>query len=206
MPGFSRRIYTPGALWRDTRELMRHAYDLHLAARGGRVSRAFAEKIMLAVTAVNGCRYCSYAHTRAALQSGVSRREIELLLGGKVGHAAPEEAPALLFAQHYAESCGQPDPEILQKLISTYGPEHTRDILIYIRMIMWGNLIGNTFDALLSRLRGLPAEHSSLWNELATLLLAVVLTPIMAVGIVINITTHHKADDIKIAASHARSA
>lgn len=35
---------------------------------------------MLAVTQVNGCRYCSYVHARMALQAGLSEQEIRTVL------------------------------------------------------------------------------------------------------------------------------
>jgi hypothetical protein len=38
-----------------------------------------------------------------------------------------------------------------------------------LRMITFGSLLGNTFDALLSRIAGKPAAGSSLWNELSVL-------------------------------------
>ena len=38
--------------------------------------------------------------------------------------------------------------------------------MLHIRAISMGNLLGNTFDALLSRLRGQPAEGSHLHDEL----------------------------------------
>ena len=41
------------------------------------VDEAFIERIMLAVTEVNGCAVCSYAHTKMALESGFSIEEIE---------------------------------------------------------------------------------------------------------------------------------
>ena len=116
----------------------------------------------------------------------MSQEEVDLLLSGEVGHASPEEAPALFFAQHYAESDGHPDPEMMQKLVETYGPEKARDILAHIRMITLGNLSGNTFDALLSRLRRRPAEGSSLGSELATLALLVLRTPVLALGIIVK--------------------
>jgi len=183
---FSKRIYTPRSLLKDLRGIVDHSHDLRAAARERRIGKAFTEKIMLAVTAVNGCRYCSYGHARSALASGVSQEEIDRLLSGDVGHASPEEAPALFFAQHYAENDGDPDPEMVQKLVDTYGHERASDILAYIRMITMGNLTGNTFDALLSRLRGRPARESSLGSELATLALLVLGTPVMAVGMVVK--------------------
>ncbi len=183
---FFKRLYTPHSLLQDFRDILAHFHEFRSAVRGKRVSKAFAEKIMLAVTAVNGCRYCSYGHAKTALASGVSQEEVDLLLSGEVGHASPEEAPALFFAQHYAESNGYPDPEMMQKLVETYGQDKARDILAHIRMITLGNLSGNTFDALLSRLRGRPAEGSSMGSELATLALLVLGTPVLALGIIVK--------------------
>jgi len=183
---FSKRVYTPRSLLEDLRDILAHFDELRSAARSRRISRAFTEKIMLAVTAVNGCRYCSYGHAKSALASGVSQEEIDLLLRGEVGHVGPQEAPALFFAQHYAESDGHPDPEAVQKLTQTYGQERARDIQAYIRMITLGNLTGNTFDALLSRLRGRPARGSSLGSELATLALLVIGTPFLALGMFVK--------------------
>jgi len=39
---------------------------------------------MLAVTAANGCRYCSYFHARQALKNGVGQEEIDQLLTGDI--------------------------------------------------------------------------------------------------------------------------
>jgi len=180
---FSKRICTPRSLLWDSRNILTHFPDFRSAVRSRRISKAFSEKIMLAV---NGCRYCSYGHAKSALVSGVSQEEVDLLLGGEIGHVAPDEAPALFFAQHYAESGDRPDPEMVQKLVQTYGQEKARDILAHIRMITFGNLSGNTFDALLSRLRGRPTEGSSLGSELATLALLVLGTPLLALGMLIR--------------------
>jgi AhpD family alkylhydroperoxidase len=187
---FAKRIYTPRSLLADLRGILAHSQDILSAMRSQRVDHAFVEKVMLAVTAVNGCRYCSYGHARAALASGVSQEEVDLLLSGEVGHVGPEEAPALFFAQHYAESNGHPDPEMVQRLVETYGPEKARDIQAYIRMITMGNLTGNTFDALLSRLRGRPARDSSLGSEMATLALLGIGTPLLGMGMLVKRVAH----------------
>jgi len=91
-----------GSVRRDLREILTHFDEFRAAVRSKRISKAFAERIMLAVSAVNGCRYCSYGHVRSALKYGVSSEEVDLLLRGEVGHVASDEVPALLFAQHYA--------------------------------------------------------------------------------------------------------
>ena len=69
------------------------------------------ESISLAVTQVNGCKLCSYAHAKNALKAGMTEEEVEFLLSGGFDNAPKEQLEALLFAQHYAETKGNLDPE-----------------------------------------------------------------------------------------------
>ena len=163
MDGFKKRFYTPRAFVRDLREVLAHMPSFRETARSARVSRSFAEKIMLAVTQVNGCRYCAYGHTRAALAAGVNAEEIAQILAGDLEGFAQEEAVALAFAQHWAETGGHTDPDAEGRFRAYYGPQVSEDILNWMRMIQMGNLMGNTFDALLYRLgiRRRPATQEA---------------------------------------------
>jgi len=167
---FNKRIYSVPTFTADVKNIFDHMDALRRAARSGRVSHAFAEKIMMVVTSVNGCRYCSYGHSRAALAAGVSDSELQKLMALDLGTFPENEAVALTFAQHYAESCCNPDPAAWQRVTSYYGEEAANDIMTYLRMITFGNLLGNTFDALLSRFSGKPAQDSNLWSEIGVLL------------------------------------
>lgn len=106
---------------------------------------------MLAVIAVEGCRYCSYFHAKQALKSGLNPEEIGQLLSGDVDNCPKEEAVAVIYAQHWAESDTHPDPEAFLKLRQTYGAERTEAIHLMLRMIRLGNLLGNSWDYLLYR-------------------------------------------------------
>jgi AhpD family alkylhydroperoxidase len=154
---FNQRIFTLSTFAASARDLFAHLDDLHAALTQRRISRPFAEKIMLAVTRVNGCRYCSYAHTRLAWQAGVSETELSDLLAGEFSHLPEHELVALMFAQHYAEQADRYAAAAWQRLQDTYGGEAASAILAYIRMITFANLYGNTFDALLERLACAPA-------------------------------------------------
>ena len=116
------------------------------------IAPAFRERLMLTVTAVEGCRYCSYFHARQALKSGVTQEEIGQLLSGDVDNCPEEEALAVIYAQHWAESNANPDPEAVLKLQETYGVEKAEAIDLVLRMIRLGNLAGNSFDYLLYRI------------------------------------------------------
>lgn len=153
MQTFQRRYYRSlGQFGSDMVWPFRHRKQVKQAMRGGQVSFAFRERLMLAVTAVNECRYCSYYHVKEALKAELSEAEIEAMLAGTVENAPAEELPALLFAQHWAESDANPDPEAREKLTAVYGEERAEAIETVLRMIRIGNLSGNTWDYLLFRL------------------------------------------------------
>jgi len=172
---YNRRINTsPRRFLEAIADILSHTDDLKDTARSKRIDHSFAEKIMLAVTQVNGCRYCHYGHTKTALRAGVSPQEIARISAGDLGDFPEDEAIALFFGQHYAETGGNPDAEVFERFVNYYGEKRSRDILGYIRMIMFGNLMGNTFDAFLSRLRGNPSLDGSLISELAILSLCVI--------------------------------
>ncbi|MBE2221295.1 MAG: carboxymuconolactone decarboxylase family protein [Anaerolineae bacterium] len=153
MEKFKRRYYgSLGQLGQDVVWPFRHRKQLKRALGGELVSFAFRERLMLAVTAVNDCRYCSYFHTQEALKANLSETEIQTLLDGTFDDAPAEELPALLYAQHWAESDAQPDPAARQTLIDSYGQEKVDAIETVLRMIRTGNLAGNTADYILYRL------------------------------------------------------
>lgn len=109
---------------------------------------------MMAVTAVNGCRYCNYYHTRVALRMGFEPEEVKNLLAGEIDNPDPDEVKALLYAQHWAESNGKPDSDLRDQIIDYYGHNRSAIIETILRMIRFGNLSGNTFDYLLFWISG----------------------------------------------------
>jgi hypothetical protein len=79
---------------------------------------------------------------------------------------------ALLYAQHFAETNRKPEPELKKKLLDYYGEGTAGHIVLLIRMIFFGNLYGNTWDAVLSRLKGNPAKNSNIIFELVYFLMS----------------------------------
>jgi len=150
------------------------------------VNDAFRERIMLAVTEVNDCEVCSYFHAKIALENGMSNKEIQNLLNGNTETIPEEEATAILFSQHYADTKGHPTKNTWEKLIETYGKIKAFDILAITRMIMLGNVIGIPFSAFMNRLKGKPTESSHLAYELSMMVLPVLFLPISAIHILIS--------------------
>ncbi len=147
---FRKQSFTPRTLLCGTVGFVRNIPALVRAKRADRVSTQFAEKIMLAVTAVNECRHCARFHTEVASGVGVDEEVVTEILEADVGDAVSEaERPALVFAQRYAETDEQPGTEAVSALVEEYGPETAEDIIAFVRAIYWGNMVGNTFDAVL---------------------------------------------------------
>jgi len=149
---FTRPIYRSlGHFWRDFSYIIGHRQELRSTFRNGILSPPFRERLMLAVTGVNDCPYCSWQHTRSGLQKGLTMEEMRAYLGGEFDGAPSDEVQALLYAQHWAEQKGQPDPELKKRIEESYGTRKARAIELALRMIQMGNLMGNTWDYLLYR-------------------------------------------------------
>lgn len=146
----------------------------------------FRERIMLAVTEVNGCEICSYYHTKLALEQGMSNEEIQTLLSGDSQSLPAEEATAIVFAQHYADTKGHPTRKTWERLVETYGKAKALDILSITRIMMLGNVIGIPYSSFLNRLKGKPAAKSTLVHELGMMLLPLLFLPISLIHVFIS--------------------
>lgn len=146
----------------------------------------FIERIMLAVTEVNGCEVCSYAHTKIALEEGMTDEEINMLLTGNLNDVSDDEMPAILFAQHYADTRGNPAEEAWNQIVERYGTEKALGILGTIRTIMIGNIYGIALSAFRSRLKGKRIEKTNLFYELKMILSIVVVLPAALVRILVG--------------------
>ena len=149
---FTKRTYSLRELFADISFLIKNVRDVRRIRREKLISSAFRERLMLSVTSVYGYRYCCWAHTREALRSGVDQKEITGLLTGSVDNCPQEEAVALLYAQHWADSNASPDSEATIRLEQVYGAEKVKAINIILRMIRIGNLWGNSWDYFLYRI------------------------------------------------------
>lgn len=153
MKTFQRRTYRNlGEFLTDFRRIMARRKEIRTLMSGDVISPAFRERLMLAVTAVYRCRYCSYAHAREALSRGVPQAEIEALGEGFFEGSPSEEVPALLYAQHWTEANGEPEPAVRDRVVAQYGEHVVEAMDLALRMIRMGNLTGNTWDYFLHRI------------------------------------------------------
>ena len=142
------------------------------------ISQQFIERIQLAITEVNGCAACSYAHTTFALREGMSNEEISSFLSGSIDYINPQEAKAIIFAQHFADRRGYPEKDAYEAIIKEYGQEKARIILSAAQIMISGNMFGIPFSAYQSRRRGKPFKGSTLGYELGMLIGGILVLPI----------------------------
>ena len=142
------------------------------------VDNDFVERLQLAVTEVNGCAACSYAHTYMALKQGMSSEEINSFLSGDGTFINPEEAKAIIFAQHFADSRGLPKEDAYKAITEEYGEEKAKIILSSVQLMIAGNIYGIPYSAFQSRLKGKPYKDSSLIYELGMQIAGFIILPI----------------------------
>ena len=175
---YYRKIYSHCDFYKSLVLLFRSLKYIRVNRRKKLVSPQFKERIMLAVTEVNGCEACSYMHTKFALEEGMSPEEVSAILGGELENIPEDELVGILFAQHYADQKGKSSKESWQRLVGEYGQERAMVILSMIRMMQVGNIYGMAVSAIRDRFRGKPSGKTSLIYELSIIFLILLYLPI----------------------------
>lgn len=171
MPAAGKKLYSLIEIHRIAVDAFRSFHALKKAREAGVITPKLQERVMLAVTAVNKCALCSYAHTEMALKAGIAQDEVTAYARGDFPDVPPEEARAVLFAQHYADTRGRPSKEAWETLQAEYGPEKALAVLSAARVIMMGNAMGIILGSLRSRLKtGKGDPRSGVLYELAFVL------------------------------------
>jgi AhpD family alkylhydroperoxidase len=152
---FAKRTFTLPLLVRSFGALVLYAPVRWISLVKPATSRALREKVILGVTSVNDCRWCSWLHSSIALKHGVDLDELQSLLEpGTFGTLDDREATAVLFAQHFADTLRRPTPEARRALARQFTPWQRVEIMAWIHFIYFSNLAGNSADAWLARFRG----------------------------------------------------
>jgi len=175
-----KKLFSVRELFQIMTLAFRSAPLLKKAKAAGKMDKSFLERIMLAVTEVNGCAMCSYYHTKVALEEGFSGEEIRNMLSGTLSDVPQEELAGVLFAQHYADTRGNPSPESWRRIEETYGETGAYGVLAVTRMIMFGNATGIPAGSFINRFRKgkKPDTRSNIAYELAMMLALVVFLPL----------------------------
>ncbi len=142
-----RYLHTPKEFFHQIKMTMQLRKKIKNIRKENKLSKSFAKKIMLAVTGVNKCVYCTYKHATEALKRNINKDEIEKILKGEFENISKDESTALLYAQHWTENNGDPEPDARNEMINFYGKEKTDYIEFYMHIVNMANLISNTVEA-----------------------------------------------------------
>ena len=167
-------------LFEHTKNIKKAAKAYIILKRAKRIkafNKKFKERIMLAVTEVNGCELCSYVHTKIALSSGMTKENIAKILNNDTTSVPEKEAVGVMFAQNYAYSHEKQDPIINERLSNEYGFETTKAIIASAEMITMTNGMGISMHLLLNRLKFKRDKKSKILTELLNPLQTVLLFP-----------------------------
>lgn len=174
-----KNLYSPSEIYKVFFDYGRTAKYMRKAKKKKELSPQLIERIMLAVTEVNKCEMCSYAHTKMALEKGLCESEIQALLSGEFSTIPNDEATAILFAQHYADFQSKPTEKAWDTLLETYGEVKAKGILGVVRTITLGNSLGIPFGSFINRIKGKkPDSRSNIGYELCVILMLFFVSPI----------------------------
>lgn len=179
---FRRKVLEPSHAIKDLSHVLKTFPFFAHDYLTNKIDKDFIKKLLLVVSEVNGCMYCSWFHGKMALFfSNIDPQVIENILSTEIGQKISDyEIIGLAYAQHYAATNKKPDPEAVEMLYEYYGKYKAECIQICIDIIYLANLAGNTFDAFLSRLKGQKSPSSSFLFELIFFILMVpVFAPII---------------------------
>jgi AhpD family alkylhydroperoxidase len=161
-------VYTLPELVKDLGAVFTRVPALWAIWMGGRLPQALREKIIVAVAQVNACAMCEHAHTRLALEAGVSDAELAALENMDqsafdrrtwlaIPHARERNKANFAHVDEDASHDG---------VIEILGAQTQRDVEDVARVMTVANRIANTLNALPDRWRGRPVPESRLFDEL----------------------------------------
>ena len=161
-------VYTLPELVRDLGSVLTRVPALWAIWMGGRLPRALREKIIVAVAQVNACTMCEHAHTRMALEAGVSDAELAALENLDESAFDRRTWLAIAYARERSKSGFAPvaDDASQTDLTEALGAQTRRDVEDVARVMTVANRIANTLNALPDRWRGRPVPESRLLDEL----------------------------------------
>lgn len=183
---FYKKIYSHREFYKSIVLALRSIKYLRLNRKKKLISPQFKERIMLAVTEVNGCEACSYAHTKFALEEGMSPKEIDAILSGDTKEIPENELIGIFFAQHYTDNKGSSSQESWQRLITEYGKDKAMIILAFTRMMNMANIYGIAISAIRDRFKGKPSGKTGLFYEISIIFAIFIYIPIAIVHALIE--------------------
>lgn len=178
--GFKKRTITAPQLAARMASLVPEFGTMYRVWGKKEVDPGFREELMLAVSRLNGCRYCSWGHHEWAQISGVSNEELAQLEQLDPKGFDRRKWVAISYVRALVqENFVRVQPELRRAMQHKYSAREIRQIELIANVMDVGNRGSNTFDAMLSRLRGVPAADSRIVDEVILSLVFLAVAPVV---------------------------
>ena len=126
----------------------------------------FREELMLAVAKLNDCRYCSWGHHEWAHVAGIPEEELAHIEQMDPEGFERRKWIAISYVRAYVSGkFGNVPKELRREMRNNYTAHEIKEIELVARIMDIGNRGANTWDAMLSRLKGNPAADSHILDE-----------------------------------------
>ena len=140
----------------------------------------FREELMLAVAKFNECRYCSWGHHEWAHMAGIPEEELAHIEQMDPEGFERHKWLAITYVRAYvAGKFGNVPKELRQEMRDNYTAHEIKEIELVARIMDIGNRTGNTWDAMLARLKGNPATDSHILDEAVLSGVVLVMGPVV---------------------------
>ncbi len=164
---FRKRYYRLSELIADSRVLLVRRADIRAIWGAERLDPGLREQVMLAVATVNACGFCTYVHREAVLQTGGGIVDAAVLVGLDPSAVGEADLVAVMWAQARAQEGLRPAPVNLERaLTDRFTAQQRRDLDTVVRVMTRANLMGNTLEVLVRRVRGQKVPGSRFIDEL----------------------------------------
>lgn len=164
-----RRFLSAGEAVRELCGVVAHTVPLVRAYRGG-LPGDVRERVMVAVSQVNGCADCARLHRRWASRSGVSAAELDAIGTGEVAHLDSRSRAAVVYAVERAERRfrGPPAAEVAAAAREHLSARQLEQVEAITRAMSLANLSLNTLTARNAADRREHPLFARVWARLAS--------------------------------------
>ena len=160
--GSPRVFGSPGEFAGDVAAVVRRTGPLVAVFLRGRLDGRERERIMLAVSRVNACRGCTFAHQRWALRAGVSAEELQAIELGELAALDDRSRAAVAYATALAERRFRqaPPDDVAAAAALHLSPAGRSAVEAVARLMALANLSANTAKAIFASLVAARASRS----------------------------------------------
>lgn len=164
--GFRKRTMTARQFVGGMMSLAPKAATLYQVWLKHEIDPGFREELMVAVSRLNDCRYCSWGHHEWAHMIGVPDDELAHIEQMDPSGFDRRKWVAISYVRALVSvDFGTVEKELMNEMKLNYSPREIREIELIAKVMDIANRGSNTWDAMLSRLRGAPANDSHVLDE-----------------------------------------